>query len=69
MAAIELYDKEDEALGARDYYNHTLQRRAVVANFPEDLDRVIDFGGGPLARIFQQNINPGAWMLVVEDSP
>lgn len=65
MTTIELYDNENDALGARDYYNHTSHRRAVVAAVPEDF--VKDFGGGPVNRIFQGTISPGAWILIVED--
>lgn len=65
MATIELYSSESEAMGARDHYNHNLNRRAVISNVPND--PIVDFGGGPAERVFQNNINPSLWMLVVED--
>lgn len=64
MARIELYDNEDDAVNMRDHYNHNLGMRAVVALVPQD--EVVDYGGGPVNRIFQSSINPSAWMLVVE---
>ncbi|MBC6904524.1 hypothetical protein DWB84_03465 [Saccharophagus sp. K07] len=65
MARIELYDNADEAKGARDHYNHNLNRRAVVAKVPDD--PVDDFGGGPREEVFQADITSSRWMLIVED--
>lgn len=65
MSGIELYSNKQEAINARDYYNHNLNRRAVVAQVPNDPVR--DFGGGPKGRVFQESISPTLWVLVVED--
>jgi hypothetical protein len=67
MAKLETYDSEDQAIGARDNYNHNLNKRATVFQVPVAAGSVSDFGGGGAERIFAATISPGAWVLVVED--
>jgi len=65
MSTIELYAEESEAVDARDYYNHELSQRAVVVRIP-DTD-VINYGGGPKERIFNEPLEPACWILIVEN--
>lgn len=67
MAKLETYDTEAGAIGARDHYNHNLGKRATVFKVPAAAGSVSDYGGGGADRIFKDPIDPGAWVLVVED--
>jgi len=67
MAKLETYDTEAGAIGARDHYNQNLGKRATVFQVPVAADTLSDFGGGGAERIFQAAVDPGAWVLVVED--
>jgi hypothetical protein len=60
---IELYAVEQEAIDARDHYNHNLARRAVIT-LVQGLIAFEDYYGGT---IFIDNVDPQCWMLVVED--
>ncbi|WP_417449912.1 hypothetical protein [Kordiimonas sp.] len=67
MAKLETYDTEAGAIGARDHYNHTLGKRATVFPLPTPADSLSDFGGGGADKLFKDPIDPGVWVLVVED--
>lgn len=67
MAKLETYDTEEGAIGARDHYNQNLGKRATVFQVPVAAGTLSDFGGGGADRIFAPTIDPGAWVLVVED--
>lgn len=63
MSSIELYADEAEAVGARDYYNHSLGRRAVVVHLLGSVAYEDYYGG----TVFIESVAPDCWMLVVED--
>ena len=63
MSKIETYNTEAEAQGARDHYNHNLDRRAEYFKLPGV--GLTDFGGGSYDEIFKSQ-NNDLWVLVVE---
>lgn len=66
MAIIETYENEEQAVGARDDYNHNAEgKRAVVFSMPGT--NVDDYGGGSGENVFKAEITPKTWMVIVEN--
>lgn len=65
MVNIEIYSDNEAAIAARDHYNHNLQKRAVVAQFPGSA--VDDYRSNQDEEIFSKNITKTVWILFFED--
>ena len=66
MAVIETYEDEEQAIGARDDYNHNQEGKRAVA-FSMPATSVEDYGGGSGENVFKEEITPETWMVVIED--
>lgn len=66
MAIIETYADEEGAKASRDDYNHNFDgKRATI--FKMAGTTVEDHGGGGAGKFFKDEIDPAAWLVVIED--